>query len=215
MSLSVFPNLTDDLDAVEQFSMKLFNPASLAIFGLSITNQTNEDFGDSVLSFLENPPPSLNGKYEGNVFNATINVTITMPSNEFGPIGVATLNSIDLLNYSVDCDGFSATKSGNSIQLTGKPINVFGQNFAFLMPDLTVKVLDPDTKENFVSLVKWSPPNIKVKTISHQFSVIINYTEDGTSRTSVVTLVMPQTIRWDFGLGVQSFQQVLAKSRRL
>lgn len=214
MALSVFPNLADDSDVVEQFSMKLFNPDSIAIFSLGIINQTAADFSETA-SIEESPPPTFNGKYEGNLFNATIALNVTMPIDEFAPTGTATLNSFELFAYSVDCEGYSAKKVENQIQVSGSSFNVFpDQVYQFLMPDLTVKTLDPSTSEDFISVVRWVPPNTKVRTISHKFTVIANYTENTINRSAVLTLVMPQTIRWDFASGVAGFQRVLAKSRR-
>lgn len=214
MSLSVFPNLADDSDVVEQFSMKLFNPDSLAIFTLSIQNQTAADFSETA-SIEETPPPTFNGKYEGNEFNASIELTITMPETELGPVGIATLDNFELFDYTVDCQGYTAQKTGEFIEVTGSSFNVFtDQVYQFLMPDLSVKTLDPNTSEDFISVVKWIPPSTKSKSISHKFTVIANYTEDGINRSAILTLAMPQTIKWDFNSGVAGFQKVLAKSRR-
>lgn len=218
MSLSVFPNLADDSDVVEQFSMKLFNPASVATFSLSIQNQTVADFSE-LASPEEIPPPVFNGKYEGKPFTATVGINITMPVDELtGPVGTATLNDFYLLDYTVDCAGYSAKKSGEFIEVSGASFNVFpDQVYQFLMPDLSVKQLDPNTTEDFISVVKWVPPSTKYRVVSHKFSVLINYSETTTgsvNRSAILTLVMPQAIRWEYSSGVNGFRQVLAKSRR-
>ena len=215
MTISIFPNLAEDIDVVEEFSMKLYNPLSVAIFTLSIQQQSSADFLE-VASPEETAPPVFSGKYEGSSFNASVGINVSMPVVENGPTGTATLNSFSLLDYKVDCSGYEAKKVGNYIEVSGTPFNVFtDQVYEFLMPDLSVKKLNPNTTEEFVSLVKWVPPSTKVKIISHQFSVIVNYTEDGVSRSAILTLVMPQTIRWNLTNGVNAFRAVLAKSKRV
>jgi hypothetical protein len=222
MALSVFPDLADDVEIEEKFSMKLFNPASLAILTLSTLSQTAGDFVDPTLSTEEvATPPTFNGKYEGNQFDAVVKINISMPIDENqAPIGTATVSNIELIDYSIDCDGFDAKRVNDTIEVSGRALNVFGQTYLFLMPDGSVKGLSSDTEEDFISIVSWSPPEIKVRTISHKFNVIVSYTEtsaqlNNQNLTAVLTLTMPQTIRWDFSSGVQNFQQLLSRSRTL
>jgi hypothetical protein len=225
MSLVVNPNIEleidglfpEDIEINEVFSLQLYNPASVAIFKLKIKSQSVADFADPTASAEESgPPPSFNGKFEGTLFNAVVEVEVTMPVDELtGPVGVATLTSAALLDYSVDCDGFTGAQQGNDIIVSGTPFNVFDSVYRFIMPDGSIKALPADTTEDFVSIVEWSPPTIKVRELSHKFSIIANYVEDGVSRTRVMTLVMPQTIRWNFTTAVNSFQQLVANGRRL
>ena len=225
MSLVINPSIEkavdglfpEDIELTEVFSLQLYNPASVAIFKLKIKSQSVADFADPTASAEESgPPPAFNGKFEGNPFNATIELEVTMPVDELtGPVGVATLTNVVLLNYSVDCDGFTETQQGNDIVVSGTPFGVFDSVYRFLMPDGSVKSLAADTTEDFVSIVEWSPPTIKVRELSHKFSIIANYVEDGVSRTRAMTLVMPQTIRWNFNSAVSSFQQLVARGRRL
>lgn len=217
MSFSIFPNLTDDIGTIEQFSMKLYNPQSSTNFSLSVLSQSEADFADGAYIPIENqlPPPTFNGKYESSQFDAVINVVSILPSIEGEIPGTVTLNNIELINYSVDCKGFSAKKSGNTIEVTGRATSVFTDAvYQFLMPDLTVRQLPPDTTEDFISIVRWQPPNTKIRTISHQFTISAGYTENSINRSSIITLVIPQTIQWNFNSGVQGFRQILARSRR-
>lgn len=216
MSFSIFPNLADDLDVVEEFSMKLFNPDSVAIFSLAIGTQTSADFFE-VVSIEETAPPTFSGKYEGNEFAVEIGLTISVPVDENDiPLAIVELIDFELYDYSVDCIGYSAKKVEDVIEVNGASLNVFtDQIYEFLMPDLSVKTLDANTTEDFISLVKWNPPSTKVRSISHKFTIIANYTEDSVSRSAILTLVMPQTIRWNYSSGIASFRQLLAKSRRV
>ena len=92
MSLVVNPNIQEgvdglfpeDVEITEVFSLQLYNPASIAIFKLKINQQSDADFTDgTVISIEENaPPPAFNGKFEGNSFNAIVEVEVTMPLDE-------------------------------------------------------------------------------------------------------------------------------------
>jgi hypothetical protein len=218
MSLSVFPNFAEDVDAIEQFSMKLYNPQSFTNFSLSVLSQSEADFPDGAYIPIENqiPPPTFNGKYENSQFNAVINVVSILPTIEGEAPGTLVLNNIELVAYSVDCQGFSAKKSGNTIEVTGSATLVFTDAvYQFLMPDLTVRQLPLDTTEDFISIVRWQPPNTKIRTITHQFTISTSYVENGVNRNAILTLVIPQTIQWNFNSGVQSFRQILSRSRRV
>jgi hypothetical protein len=221
MSFSIFPNLADDADVLESFSMQLSNPNSVASFSMLVQSQSSADFEDLrfVVGEGETPPPSFNGKYEGSVFNSTLSVSVSMPEAEEEQIqGTANLLSLELLAYNASVFGFNAsTLNETSISLEGKALNVFTDAFyEFLMPDLkTVKRLEADTIEDYAALVKWNPPSIKEKVITHYFTVIVTYDETsliGTQTyTAVLTLTLPQTIRWNYDPAVLEFSNLLEK----
>lgn len=226
MSLIVFPSLTEDanlpedVDVLESFSMQLSNPNSIAEFSLVVDSQTSADFVDLRFPTVEgeSPPPSFNGKYEGSSFDSTLSVNVFVPIPEEGqPAATCTLVSVELLDYSSN-QGFSASMlPQNKISVSGKTLMVFtDQVYEFLMTDLkTVKQLSPDTDEKYAALVKWNPPRTKEKQLTHTFSVIITYDETSTyglnRYTAVVTLTLPQTIRWNLSAAVAQFTELLNK----
>lgn len=219
MSLSVFPNLAEDVDAIESFNMQMSNPNSIALFAMSVQSQSSADFEDLRFSVEEGqtPPPSFNGKYEGSAFNATLSVSVSMPVAEEGqPANTASLVSLQLLGYNSTAAGFNATQSGETtIAVQGSALNVFtDQIYEFLMEDLkTVKQLRSDTNEKYAALVKWVPPSTKEVVTNHYFTVIVTYDETditGTNRyTAVLTLSLPQTIRWNYNTAVTQFGNLL------
>jgi hypothetical protein len=227
MSIIVYPSLTEDaylpedVDAVESFSMQLSNPNSIAQFSLVVDSQTSADFANLRFSSIEgeSPPPSFNGKYEGSSFDSTLSVNVFVPEPEEGqPIATCTLVSVALLGYSSN-QGFSASMlPQNKIKVSGKALSVFtDQIYEFLMTDLkTVKQLSPDTNEEYAALIKWNPPRTKEKELIHTFSVIVTYDETGffglNSRyTAIITLTLPQTIRWNYDTAVSQFNELLSK----
>jgi hypothetical protein len=220
MSLSIFPNLAEDVDILESFSMQMGNPNSVAQFSLVVNTQTSADFVDLrfTLTEGESPPPSFNGKYEGSSFDATLSVNVFVPIPEEGqPSATCTLVSLELLDYNSN-QGFSASLlPQNQIKISGKALSVFtDQVYEFLMADFkTVKQLSPDTDEKYAALVKWNPPRTKEKQLTHTFSVIVTYDETSTfglnRYTAVMTLTLPQTIRWNLSTAVTQFSELLSK----
>jgi hypothetical protein len=226
MSIIIFPSLTEDanlpedVDVLESFSMQLSNPNSIAQFSLVVDSQTSADFVN--LRFVsaegESPPPSFNGKYEGSSFDSTLSVNVFVPIPAEGePAATCTLVSVALLGYSSN-EGFSASMlPQNKIKVSGKALGVFtDQIYEFLMTDLkTVKQLPADTDEEYAALVKWNPPRTKEKDLIHTFSVIVTYDETGVfglnRYTSIITLTLPQTIRWNYDIAVSQFNEILTK----
>lgn len=220
MSLSIFPNLAEDVDVLESFSMQLSNPDSLAQFSLVVDSQTPADFVDLRFSVGEGEslPPFFNGKFEGSLFDSTLSVNVFVPLPEEGQLATTcTLVSVALLGYSSN-QGFSASMlPENKINVNGKALDIFTDGFyEFLMSDLkTVKRLEADTTEDYIALVKWSSPRTKEKQLTHTFSVIIVYDETGlfglNRRTAITTLTLPQTIRWNLDTSVSQFTELLNK----
>jgi hypothetical protein len=226
MSLVVFPSLTEDanlpedVDVLESFSMQLRNPDSVAQFSLVVNSQTPADFIDLKFSVAEgeSPPPSFNGKYEGSSFDSTLSVNVFVPVPAAGePAATCTLVSVELLNYSSNVGFIANTIPDNRIKVEGKALDIFtDQIYEFLMSDLkTVKSLQPDTTEKYAALVKWVPPRTKEKTLTHAFTVIVTYDETGmigsNRYTAVITLTLPQTIRWNYTTAVSQFNELLQK----
>jgi hypothetical protein len=84
------------------------------------------------------------------------------------------------------------------------------------MTDLkTIRQLPSDTTEEYAALVKWIPPRIKEKELIHTFSVIVTYDETATlglnRYTAIITLTLPQTIRWNYNTAVSQFNELLSK----
>lgn len=229
MAISVFPNFADESIIEESFFMQMKNGQSLAQFSILLGQQTQEDFTEFSFS-LDDPEAvvlKFNGKYENSssVFSSTISVLGFMPAPPEGQPeetgGSVTVSNIEILEYAVDCDGYSASKVGDNIVITGVPTQVFtDQVYTFLMKDMkTLKNLPPDTTEDYAALVRWIPPAIKEVTINHSITLIITYDEESTTLggvplngvTAIVTFTIPQTVRWQYYPAVTQFRQLVAK----
>jgi hypothetical protein len=226
MSIIVYPSLIEDaylpedVDVLESFSMQLSNPNSIAQFSLVVDSQTSADFVNLRFASAEgeSPPPSFNGKYEGSSFDSTLSVNVFVPLPAEGePAATCALVSVALLGYNSN-EGFSASMAPqNKIKVNGKALGVFtDQIYEFLMTDLkTVKQLPSDTSEEYAALVKWNPPRTKEKELIHTFSVIVTYDETATfglnRYTAIITLTLPQTIRWNYNTAVSQFNELLSK----
>lgn len=235
MSLSIFPNFADDSVIEESFFMQMKNGESLAEFSIMIVQQSAPDFTK------RNPSPDdpdaiileFSGKYENSStpFTSSISVSgyIPAPPPEPGAVGgtaeedpgTVTVTNIEILKYEAECDGYTASKVGDNIVITGVPVQVFtDQVYTFLMKDMkTLKNLPPDTTEDYSALIRWIPPAIKEVTINHSITLIITYDEESTALgsvplngvTAIVTFTIPQTVRWQYYPAVAQFRQLVAK----
>lgn len=91
--------------------------------------------------------------------------------------------------------------------------------YNFIMPDKSVKTLPMDTKEKYLALVKWSPPNKKQDDVTHSLTITYKYTPNATSGSILTpteqivteTKTFVQGIYWSYPIAVGQFQQLLAK----
>lgn len=218
MSLSVFPNLAEDLEVFDSAKLTLYSPnANPAIQSKFVTKIVSQSSGDFVSAGLQDASSDLmNGVYEysNNNYTCTIGVDqlVADVMTEGGYTRIEA--NIELLSYS-GSNGFICTQTTNkTVSVSGIPKQVFTDAYyQFLMNDNTVKTLPQDTQEDFKALVRWSPPKSKEITITHNFLVKINYLEDTLPKTAIQVLTVPQTIRWRLDLAVVAFRNALAKGK--
>jgi hypothetical protein len=117
-----------------------------------------------------------------------------------------------LVSYSVPFQGFVASqKNANTIQITGTATGVFlGSTYDFLMPDGSVQTLQPNTTADFLTLVKWAPPDVKYKVVTH---VITANVIDPLLGPSVMTFNLEQDVYWKLIPALQAFRSLLARGR--
>lgn len=127
--------------------------------------------------------------------------------------GTPILQEIELVSYNSPVNGFVVTQhNATTLRLSGTASNVIpGSFFTFLMPDKTIKVLPPDTTEDFDTLLAWNPPGPKMIQVTHTMDVRIKKTPS--SSNYIETLNVTQEIYWRYQFGIQAFQSLLARGR--
>lgn len=131
---------------------------------------------------------------------------------ELAPGGATTPVPVTLVSYTAPFQGFVASqKDVNTIRITGTATQVFeGSTYDFLMPDNTVQTLPMNTDADFLTLVKWSPPAIKYKVVTH---VITANVIDPILGPSVMTFNLEQDVYWRLVPALQAFRSLLARGR--
>lgn len=146
--------------------------------------------------------------YENNgVFTAELSYEAE-PAPGATPIPVP----FTLISYNAPFQGFVASqKDLNTIRITGIATNVFeGSVYDFLMPDNTVQSLPMDTNADFLTLIKWSPPAIKYKVVTH---TITANALDPILGPSIMTFNLEQDVYWQLIPALQAFRSLLAKGK--
>ena len=109
--------------------------------------------------------------------------------------------------------GLSFTKpSANVVRITGPYSNVFANTYyRFVMPDLSLKVLPPDTTETFLALERYQMPSPTYTMKDIVFSVTIppDPVEGGSPTTETAT--MYQYVHWVYQTAVSNVQNLVAK----
>jgi hypothetical protein len=109
--------------------------------------------------------------------------------------------------------GLSLTKpSANIARITGPYSNVFPNTYyEFVMPDLSLKVLPPNTTEKFLALERYKMPSPTYIMKDIVFSVTIppDPVEGGSPTTESVT--MHQYVYWVYQTAVSNVQNLVAK----
>jgi hypothetical protein len=173
--------------------------------GLILTSSTTviptEDPGDEI-------PTGFVSVYENSgVFNAELSYKIEIPVG--GPL---TNVPFTLISYVSPFEGFTASqKDVNTIKINGIATGVFdGSLYDFLMPDGSIQSLPSDTTADFLTLIKWSPPDIKYKVVTHTITAEI---EDPILGPEVMTFNLEQDVYWRLTPALEAFRNLLAKGR--
>jgi hypothetical protein len=128
------------------------------------------------------------------------------------PILSVKLNSIDPA-----VEGLTFTKVGtNTIKVKGTPVNVFPDEiFRFLFPDKSERNLAPTNTENWDTIVKWSAPGTKEKTVSYNFEV--KYDDNPAAAVPIVgatvTATLSQNVAWKFDPSLAYFKDLIKRGK--
>lgn len=157
----------------------------------------------------------------GNTFSIDANFSY-VPTGEEDPYIDIELDYISVSTNLSAASILTVQQVGpKSLRISGKAIDVFMDAFyQFLMPDNTLKILPADTKEFFLALVRYNPPSLKRKTVTHIVNYDITYVPNpspsgggspGTELTINSITTFTQDIVWNYNTAVQQFNTVLAK----
>lgn len=153
----------------------------------------------------------------GNIFSIDANFTY-VPTGEEDPYIDIELDYISVSTTLSATSTLTVQQVGpKSLRISGRAIDIFTDAFyQFIMPDNSLKILPPDTTEFFLALVRYSPPGIKRKTVTHTVNYDITYQPNpsdplATGQTINNTTAFTQDIVWNYNIAVQQFNAVLAK----
>lgn len=157
----------------------------------------------------------------GNTFSIDANFTY-VPTGEEDPYIDIELDYINVITNLSLTSTLTVEQIGlKSLRISGRAIDIFTDAFyQFIMPDNSLKILPPDTKEFFLALVRYSPPGVKRKTVTHSINYDVTYKPNtspvggGTPATELTinnTTAFTQDVVWNYNIAVQQFNTVLAK----
>jgi len=154
--------------------------------------------------------------YEGGAFSVDITFEGKYADAGSGGAG-ATFTYLPATAVSVTTNisafGLSFTKpSANVVRITGPYSNVFANTYyRFVMPDLSLKVLPPDTTETFLALERYQMPSptYTMKDIVFSVTIPADPTLGGSPTTETAT--MHQYVHWVYQTAVTNVQNLVAK----
>jgi hypothetical protein len=183
------------------------------MISLSVTPSNPIGFPSPPLNPFEPPEiaqPVIDDVYEGVYFSFDL---VYQLFNDLGgdPPQIENISTeVELLSYSSSSvSGLSAQKiNQNTIRVSGTIVNAFTDGFfKFLMPDNTLQVLPPDTDQEFVALVQWSPPTTKIIDFMHTIECKVTNLVDNTFQTDSRTF--NQTVYWKYDTSLAQFQSLV------
>lgn len=156
------------------------------------------------------PPNRIKAVYE---YGGAFSVELKFIEYSVDPILLTSIESpvvISAFTFTPYDSGIKCEKlSDDTLKISGNLGIIFkDSSYNFIMPDRTIKTLPVDTTEKFLTITNWSPPNQKVRDITH--SLKVTYTSSGVSQT-VQSIDINQEIHWKYSTAIQGFKDLLAK----
>lgn len=154
------------------------------------------------------PSNVIDGVYEnGDLFSVDVTFrdpVVTGDAIEYRPV-VLTEVSTDL-----NIEGVKIVKKSNdTVTISGSPTSVFVDSYyQFIMKDNSIKILPPNTKEPYLSIVKWSPPSTKY-IYDVPYLIKVKYTSEATPTVTQETVTILQDIYWNYTASVNGFKALV------
>jgi hypothetical protein len=153
----------------------------------------------------------------GSTFSIDVNFAY-VPTGEEDPYIDIELDYISVTTNLSATSTLTVQQVGPKVlRISGRAIDIFTDAFyQFIMPDNSLKILPPTTSEFFLALVRYSPPGLKRKTVTHTINYDVTYTPNpsdplATEVTINNTTAFTQDVVWNYNIAVQQFNTVLAK----
>lgn len=156
------------------------------------------------------PPNTIDPVYEdGDFFSVDFLLRSPVNSGEFVTYKAVTIVSII---PNINIDGIRVSKkSSNIITLSGSPSNVFTDSYyEFIMKDRTIKKLPSNTTEDFLSVIRWSPPSTKFL-YDVPYDMRIRYTVEGDTGVYEDPITIRQDVYWNMYTSLSNFRKFVSK----
>lgn len=170
---------------------------------LSITKSNEVGFPDVYEYNDVITPYTIKSVYEGGgVFSVDITFSGISPA----------VTTVSLISFESTLEGTNVTQvTPDTFRLSGNALNVFTDAYyQFIMPDKTLKILRADTTEEYLSLVRWEPPSVKIFNAVHSITYLVT-TTDLIELGGITTSVFNQDVFWQWRYALQQFSDLLAK----
>jgi hypothetical protein len=151
--------------------------------------------------------------YEGASFSLNITFEGAYSSGGVTPTNTYAAATAVSVTTDISAFGLSFTKpSVNVVRITGPYSNVFiNTYYRFVMPDLSLKVLPPDTTETFLALERYQMPSPTYIMKDIVFSVTISADPTLGGSPTTETATMHQYVHWVYQTAVTNVQNLVAK----
>jgi len=166
-----------------------------------IIESTNDPEGGSAA-----PPSRIKAVYEyGNTFSVDLKFDDYVDMGESAP-PIITSVTINIISFVPQAKGITCVKIlADTVRISGSAQSAFTDSFyQFIMRDKTLKILPADTTEDYLAIVRWSPPSTKmIDTNSALKLKIDNLTEE--------TINISQEVHWYYPTALQGFRNLISK----
>jgi hypothetical protein len=150
--------------------------------------------------------------WEGTTIS--VDITYTAEADDGTGNNVVAIVSNHSCSYDFAAIGLTYTKTSSSTaKISGKTANLFpGSYYKFRMPDGTLKVLPPDTTEDFYALVQYEMPNPVRRQESYPVTVTVEAA--GAEPKQNVTINLTEWHYWKFNSAVAAVKDLVAKGKQ-
>lgn len=132
-------------------------------------------------------------------------------------VDTAPILSVTFNGISPAVEGLTYTTVGaDTVKVKGTPVNVFPDEiFRFLFPDKSERNLAPTNTENWDTIVKWSAPGTKEKTVSYNF--IVKYDDNPAAAVPIVggttIATLSQNVAWKYDPSLAYFKDLIKRGK--
>jgi len=171
-----------------------------------------QGFPDPPLGFSD-PEPLLKDIYENNPISFDLRYQLVTPGAMEGDPETNVSTKVDLVSYTANVSGLSAIKvSDQVIRVSGTPTDIFTDGYynVLLRDKKTLKKLQSDSGEDFLTIVQWAIPTTRTKQFTQNVTVTVTNLDDSSFENNSNLLL--QTAYWRSDLATATFRNLLSQS---